>query len=213
MTDKKKAVTKYKTNEMRIKQEKGKSPERQYAEVSLSAPILNALTTQTFSKSMMGEIDITEAVNVMREKVSNVNAGNLNDLEATLTAQTVSLNSIFNELARRAALNMGTHMQVTESYMRLALKAQSQCARTIEVLAAMKNPPIVFAKQANISTGNQQVNNGIPQSQTTHAEKPINLHTELLEVNNGSEKMDRNATRTTIPKDTAMEAVAMQHRG
>lgn len=34
-----------------------------------------------------------------------------------------------------------------ETYMRLALKAQ--CARAIEVLAAMKNPPIIYAKQVN----------------------------------------------------------------
>ena len=214
MTDKKKAVVKYKTNEMRIIKEEGKSPERQLAEMSLSAPVLNAVTTQTFSQKLMGEIDITEAVNVMREKVSNVNDGNLKDLEATLTAQTVSLNTIFNELARRSALNMGTNLQVTESYMRLALKAQSQCARTIEVLAAMKNPPVVFAKQANISHGHQQVNNGISQTNTpTHAENTINQPNELLEVNNGSEKMDNRATQTTISNDKAMATVESQHRG
>ena len=211
MTDKKKTATKNKSNVMQIMQEKGKSPERQLAEMSLSAPVLNAVTTQTFSQNMMGEINITEAVSVMREKVSNVNAGNLNDLEATLTAQTVSLDTIFNELARRAALNMGTNMQVTESYMRLALKSQSQCARTIEVLAAMKNPPVVFAKQANISHGLQQVNNGIQQATPTHAEKTIILHTELLEVNNGSEKMDSRATQTTIPNDKAMATMATQY--
>ena len=213
MTDKKKTATKNKSNVMQIMQEKGKSPERQLAEMSLSAPVLNAVTTQTFSQNMMGEINITEAVSVMREKVSNVNAGNLNDLEATLTAQTVSLDTIFNELARRSALSMGTNMQVTESYMRLALKAQSQCARTIEVLSAMKNPPVVFAKQANISHGHQQVNNGMQQAMPTHAEKTIILHTELLEVNNGSEKMDSRATQATIPKDKAMATVAAQHRG
>ena len=213
MTDKKITVTKYKTNEMQIKKEKGKSPERQFAESSLSSPIINAVTAQTYSKSIVGEIDITEAVHVMREKVSNVNAGNLNELEATLTAQTVSLDTIFNELARRSALNMGSNMQVTESYMRLALKAQSQCARTIEVLAAMKNPPVVFAKQANISHGHQQVNNGTQQTIPTHSEKTINLQTELLEVNNGSEKMDSRATQTTIPNDKAMATVESQHRG
>ena len=34
--------------------------------------------------------------------------------------------------------------------MRLALKTQSQCRATVETLAALKNPPLVFAKQANI---------------------------------------------------------------
>ena len=140
MTDKKKKVSKYNINEIRVTQEKSKITELPYAETSLSSPILNSVTAQTYSKSMMGEIGITEAVNVMGIKVSNINDGNLNSMEATLTAQTVSLDIISNELARRLALNMGTNMQVTESYMRLALKVQSQSARTVEVWAAMKNP-------------------------------------------------------------------------
>jgi len=42
------------------------------------------------------------------------------------------------------------------------LKAQSQCRATLEALAAIKNPPIVYARQANIAAGPQQVNNGVP---------------------------------------------------
>jgi hypothetical protein len=45
--------------------------------------------------------------------------------------------------------------------MRMALRAQSQCTRTLEVLAAMKNPPVVIARQANVTTGPQQNNFGI----------------------------------------------------
>ena len=214
MTNKKKEVTTNKSNVMVIKEEKGKSKERQIAELSLSAPILNAMTTLSFTQKMMGEIDLTEAVDVMREKVSNVNAGNLNEMEATLTAQTISLDAMFNELARRAVANMGNNIPVTESYMRLALKAQSQCTRAIEVLAAMKNPPVVFAKQANISHGHQQVNNGTsPANTLTRTEKTINQPNELLEANNGSEKMDKRTTNTTIPKDKAMAAVDKIDRG
>jgi hypothetical protein len=44
--------------------------------------------------------------------------------------------------------------------MRLALRAQSQSRMTVETLAAMKNPSIVFARQANFAGGHQQVNNG-----------------------------------------------------
>ena len=48
-----------------------------------------------------------------------------------------------------------------EGFMRMALRAQSQCRTTLETLSAIKNPPIVYAKQANIAQGHQQVNNGI----------------------------------------------------
>ena len=46
----------------------------------------------------------------------------------------------------------------SEAYMRMALKAQSQCRATLETLATIKNPPVVFARQANIAQGPQQVN-------------------------------------------------------
>lgn len=174
MTTKKKAVlTKPKTSTILLELKEGKSKEYQFAEFNSSPTVLNAITSHTFTK-FMGEADLSETIGVIREKVNNVNNGNLNEMEATLTAQAVSLNAMFTELARRAALNMGTHMQATESYMRLALKAQSQCARTIEVLAAIKNPPVVFAKQANISHGHQQVNNSNSLTNTlapTHTEK------------------------------------------
>jgi hypothetical protein len=78
-----------------------------------------------------------------------------------LTAQAHTLDAIFGNCARRAAANMGEYMHAAELYLRLALKAQSQCRATLETLAAIKNPaPVAFVRQANISAGPQQVNNG-----------------------------------------------------
>lgn len=203
------ATTKSNPNELLVVVDKDKSKERKFAEIGLSAPTLNAVTSRHFTQHILGETHLTETINVMKEKVGKVNTGDLAELEATLTAQSVSLDAMFNELARRA---MGSDMMnKLEIYMRLSLKAQSQCARTIEVLAAMKNPPVVFAKQANISHGNQQVNNESNRSSTrapAHAEKIINQPNELLEVNLGSEKMDERATQAAIAKDNAMATVA-----
>lgn len=64
------------------------------------------------------------------------------------------------------------YLNQVELNLRLALKAQAQCARTVEVLAAMKNPPIIFANQANIAQGHQQINNG--NQSATHARKTKN---------------------------------------
>jgi hypothetical protein len=70
------------------------------------------------------------------------------------------------------------------------LKAQSQCRATPETLATIKNPPVLFAKQANIATGPQQVNNGIPSpSRAREFEKG---QSKLLEGQDG-ERLD---TRT-----------------
>jgi hypothetical protein len=50
-------------------------------------------------------------------------------------------------------------MGACETYLRLALKAQSQCRATLETLAAIRNPqPVAFVRQANIAHGPQQLN-------------------------------------------------------
>lgn len=191
-------------NTMKLIQEKGKTKEQQFAEIALSPPTLNTLTACTFTQGLMGETSIYESVGVMLDKMDKVKAGDFSDLEATLAAQAVSLNAIFNEMARRCSLNMGEHLHATESYMRLALKAQAQCARTIEVLATMKNPPVIFAKQANIAQGHQQVNNGSGAPLPAHTGKTINQPNELLEAQHGSKTMDSAATQTASPKNPAM---------
>ncbi|CAK0770204.1 hypothetical protein CCP4SC76_5280016 [Gammaproteobacteria bacterium] len=57
------------------------------------------------------------------------------------------------------AQNLTEHF---DSDMKIALRAQSQCRATLETLAAIKNPPIVYARQANVTSGPQQINNGTP---------------------------------------------------
>ena len=200
------------TNTLKITAEKDKSQTRLFAEVSLSSITLNAVTARKFSQYSMGEIDITESIKVVKDKAFKVNAGDTNALEATLTAQATALDTIFNELARRAAANMGEYIHTTEIYMRLALKAQAQCARTIEVIAAMKNPPVIFAKQANIAQGNQQVNNGNLTATThAHAGKTVNQSNELLENQQNGEWMDIRATETAGGTNKAMATVDAQH--
>jgi hypothetical protein len=88
---------------------------------------------------------------------------------------------IYTELARRAALNMGEYIEAADRYLRLALKAQAQCRTTIEALVALKNPPVVYAKQANISAGHQQVNNYPPSQEASPTGKAEAAPNELLE--------------------------------
>lgn len=198
-----------KTKALLIENDHGKTKEQKLAEVKLSSVTLNTNLTTSFAKPLIGEVNFTNALEVMREKVDKINAGDLKDLESTLTVQVTSLDAIFNLMAMRA--NSADSMSKLETYMRLGLKAQAQCARTIEVLAAMKNPPVIFAKQANIANGNQQVNNGNNETNThahAHAGITLNQSNELLEANNGSQKMDISAAQNTGRKDKAMATVA-----
>lgn len=158
-------------------------------------PAANAAVAMKEFCSPFGEQDLGSLVTALNEATGQVVAGNLTPVEAMLFNQAHTLQAVFMNLARRAAANMGEHLGATESYMRLALKAQSQCRATLETLAAIKNPPVVFARQANINNGGQQqVNNG---AQGTGAGSPApapasNSATEpnkLLEASHG-ERLD-----------------------
>lgn len=147
------------TNKLTTDEIKTRTEERRLAEMVLSSTHTNTITSVGYVTNGTNEKEIlNDALAVMEEKVAEINNGNLESLEATLTAQVISLNTIFNTLAVKS--RSSDRMNILESYLRLALKAQAQCARTIEVLANIKNPPIVYAKQANIANGHQQVNNG-----------------------------------------------------
>jgi hypothetical protein len=144
----------------------GKTPERKELEERLAGlqvegVVGNAVLVQTFTKNLVGESDLPTTVAALRKHCEAVTGGDLRGAETMLVAQAGALNAMFHELARRSALNMGEHLGAMETYMRLAMKAQTQCRATLETLAAIKNPPVVFAKQANINHGGQQqVNNG-----------------------------------------------------
>ena len=78
--------------------------------------------------------------------------------EAILCGQAHALQAILMNLARRAVSQ--EYLKQWEAYLRMAMKAQTQCRMTLETLVTIKNPP-VFARQANINNGGkQQVNNG-----------------------------------------------------
>ena len=149
-------------NQLKIsKDEHGhKTMERIEAEIAQSTVFLNAQTVRLFTHGTIGAVDLTESVALMQAKTEQVCSGDLSGPEAILTAQAVALDVIFNEMARRAALNMGEHLQATDTYMRLAMRAQSQCRATLQTLGELKNPrQVAFVKQANITHGHQQVNN------------------------------------------------------
>lgn len=93
----------------------------------------------------------------LHEQIEAVNNGDMKRPEAILVSQSYILNEIFNSLARRA-FNQN-NIKHHETYLRLALKAQTQCRATLETLSNIKDPPVVYTKQANIANGPQQVNN------------------------------------------------------
>ena len=214
-----------KSRRLEIRAKVGMSEDRLIADLVADGEATNASTALRFVHADHGELSLTDMVASLRTHGEAINRGDLSAAERMLNAQAVALNAIFAELARRAALNMGAHLGATESYMRLALKAQSQSRATVETLAAIKNPPVVFARQANIAHGPQQVNNGpapMPDKGLgpTHAadgiapalEKP-SPPTELLEDRtHGRTQLDARTTKATGRAHPQLEPVGVLDR-
>lgn len=194
----------------------GTTEDRLIADLVAEGEATNASTALRFVHADHGELSLTDMVKALHTHGEAINRGDLSAAERMLNSQAVALNAIFGELARRAALNMGTHLGATESYMRLALKAQSQSRATVETLAAIKNPPVVFARQANIAHGPQQVNNGAePQAPPAIArtEETASAPTELLEDRtDGCTQLDPRAAPAASPAHPHLAPVAVLNR-
>lgn len=83
--------------------------------------------------------------------------GDLAIASRIMAAQAVTLDAMFTELARRAALNMGQHMDAADRYLRLALKAQANSRATIEALAKLHQPREQTVRHVHVSDGGQAI--------------------------------------------------------
>jgi hypothetical protein len=183
-----------------VQQYSSEAPDAASARVLLQPEIQAAVTIHQWQGNI---VDVDEIAKQLQQQTERMVSGKMARAEIMLLSQAHTLDELFNNLARKARNQ--EYLKNYETFLRLALKAQSQCRQTLETLSNIKNPPVVYAKQANISNGPQQVNNGIP-AQATHAEEIKNQPNELLEVIDGA-RVDTRATKEAIGSDTAMAAL------
>jgi|JI10StandDraft_1071094.scaffolds.fasta_scaffold192857_5 hypothetical protein len=157
---------------------------------------------------LLGDQSVAALMGAIREGIKGVQGGDLSRCEAMLVAQADALQAIFFRTAFRAD-GQGT-ISNWETYMRMAMKVQSQCRMTLETLANIKNPPVVFARQANFASGPQQVNNGVAQAPAPAAISEPRPN-ELLEADHGK-RLDTRAESKAIGADSNLEAVGAVHR-
>ena len=134
-------------------------------------------------------------------------------MEAMLIGQATALQTIFTSLARRAANQ--EHLRQYETFLGLALKAQSQSRATLSALVDLKYPrQATFVKQANITKGPQQVNNGAaPTGAISHAEEFKTEQNKLLEGKSHERTcLDSGTTPAAKRRHQAVEAVGKVHR-
>jgi hypothetical protein len=164
----------------------------------LRPTVTAALNLQRWS----GQFSNTGIRSALAEEIDKLGKNDMSRVENILLCQSHTLDFLFGELAQRAQCQQ--HMPNFEAFMRMALKAQAQFRCTLEALSNIKNPPVIFAKQANINNnGNQQINNGLPASR---AEENKNQQNKLLnELPN--ETLDTGRTGAAIPVNSELEAL------
>lgn len=166
------------------------------ARTFLRPTVTGAVAIRTAHRSENGVTDgpsIEALTNELSAQCKAVADGSMARPEALLTVQAHTLDTLFSDLVRRAYSHTG--LDPFERIMRLALRVQSQARATVETLAVIKNPPMVFAKQANVTTGPQQVNNGNFRTSAyacAGAREIESRPNELLEQTNG-ERLDTGA--------------------
>jgi|CXWL01.1.fsa_nt_gi hypothetical protein len=179
--------------------------------VASDATYTSAITLKQFSGGG-DRLEVTDLIDEMRNAGNGVVGGDLSRVERMLTNQALSLDAIFNNLAQRAG--KAEYMKGMEVYFRLALKAQAQARATAEALALLKYPQ-PYIKQANISNGPQQVNNGAKPDKYapahSQAGKTEVVQNKLLEACDG-ERLDIGAQGAAGRINQAVETVEPVHR-
>ena len=169
--------------------------------------VLSAVTLKRYSGA--GDaLEVPDLVTEMRRAGDEVVAGDMGRVERMLVNQAMTLDSIFNDMAQRSGRQ--DSYKGIEVLMRLALKAQAQARSTAEALALLKNP-MPYIKQANMTTGPQQVNNGYAgtPSHSGIQSGAGNIQSEqnkLLEADNGN-YLDTRAQGTAGRVNQTVEAV------
>ena len=172
----------------------------------LSPSLLGASTVHRYDEWISKNIKVAALADELHVQCQAASNGDLTRAEAMLVSQAHSLDAIYNNLAGRATL-YNDRLDVFERLLRLALKAQAQCRTTLETLAAIKNPPVVLARQANITSGPQMVNNGVTPSL---ARENASRQNKLLGVED-EQRLDSGTPTTTGGLNPAMAPLAKVH--
>lgn len=194
------------------------------ADLMTRPSFMAAHTAMSFIPDSMkayGPARIVPMYGEFHKRVKDVCEGDMTTPEALLAAQAMSLNSIYNECAQLAGLNIANRLPQAEVLLRMALKAQAQCTQTLRVLGELKAPrSVAFIKQQNNAAGPQQVNNapvtqGAAPARAHESEETQPATNELLTDERDSQhaaKLDTGATGRAGRENQALETVGAVDR-
>ena len=171
----------------------------------------NAAVVQQYLHFVNGGSDIQALAKVSTEQALKIGSGDLSSLEHMLLTQATALQAMFVDLATRAKRQDrfdGIQIMTT-----LALKCAAQSRQAVTALAELRMPKtVMFVKQTNVSSGPQQINNGVvAQASPARAEEIQSQPNELLGANHGLLKNTRTSC-TAGGADPHLETMGKVHR-
>ena len=143
------------------------------------------------------EISINDLVDELEGLTERLSKPSSSDSKRMLAAQSVLLDKLFNMLAVKGVLNAKAgNLAYSSEYMKLALKAQTNCRTTLQAISEI-NTPRQQISQINMAE-NQQVINEFPPNELSGGSDELRTH--------------RGSKRGTSPANSGMEALVEVHR-
>lgn len=164
---------------MIVSNEKGKAPEmnpnrflqvdqmpdetgaQAMARMLLEPELRHALSASALArKAIQTNADDPETMDLLdgvRATSSAAKRGDLKMVSRLLASQALTLDTMFTEMARRAATTMDHYLDASEMYGRLALKAQANSRATQEALAKIHQPREQTVRHVHVNEGGQAV--------------------------------------------------------
>lgn len=130
------------------------------AEVSMKPHFRHALAASDYVKrtTQLNDLQWSDFVIQFGDAVVGTRSGELDLASDMLTAQALTLDSVFTDMLSRSNLNLTQFPEAAERYMRLALKAQAQSRATLEALAKLHQPREQTVKHVHVDNrGGQAV--------------------------------------------------------
>lgn len=148
-------------NALRVEQLPDETGAKAVARKVLDPGFRHALTASAFADKALGSTiehpGLMDYVDHVLKLEDRAEAGDLALASRLLASQAITLDAMFTELARRAAINMGEYMDASQKYGRLALKAQSNCRTTLEALVKLHQPREQTVRHVHVNEGGQAV--------------------------------------------------------
>lgn len=147
--------------ELVLTQTKDENPDDVLSAAILGQNIRHGVVAMSYAKPMIagtGEnFNLMACARFVQRRATDAINGDLSFASAMLASQAVTLDSIFTEMARRSAENVGRYPDAMERYMRLALKAQANSRATLESLAKLHQPREQTVRHVHVNEGGQAV--------------------------------------------------------